>query len=618
MAADAEIVLKFKAEIEEALKQVKALQDALSKLNAEGGFSGEGESEKVEELQAQLSGYVAKVQELQAAYNSLKESGGEANAQALEQIKALSGELEDAQRKINGLVDKILVLQVENNKLKETVKEVGKTTATTTENSVKAYRSLRSIVGKFITDLARGKIEVQALGVALKGLAYSTVVLGAIQLAMEGINLAVQAVTESFKEDEEAARAAAEAIEESQKNVQSAIRESERAADDLAKALEKESLRRDAEAVAEQFAAQRKDAEGTLAAINEQAAAEQRMRALNARGEEREIEIQRLKLENDLISERISKEDYQRKLVKLEEQRQILQLRQKEAEAAAEEDRANAAVNELMRARAEANKAVQDAKREFERLDRPEVERQRRSNLEVASEEMNAARIKLGYATTEEEQADAMAAYEEARKAWEDAHEAWVNATDPAEYARAENKLKEAQKSFQALDSMLKNAQKAQQNAATARDTVMRQSAQDMDVNRRSAELKLANIDARQDARAREQARKAEAKDAREREKLSAEIEKLTRNAAEAAGTMGDVKDDQRAVEAVNSFLDKNADAVQRYGLDMGRLLDVAGRLRDWQTTQGSLVDRLESRLAKLEQDVKSGAQRAKNQAKNS
>lgn len=652
MAADAEIVLKFKAEIEEALNQIKELQKALSDMKDSGGaFGGSAEeSERVSELQAQLSAYVSKVQELQAAYDSLKASGGAANEQALAQIKELSGELETAKKQINGLVDKILELQVENNKLKETAKETGKEIERTGEAGMRSYRSLRSIIGKFITDLARGKVNIQEMGTALKGLAYSTVVLGAIQLAMEGIHAATKAVTDALGAN---AKAAEEAAERAQSALGAAEAAATRAAEEVVK-LKKEmaaQAEHDAlkQAIAEQtegYREQLRIVQEKMATLQGEAELEAHQRAMRESADKHAYAMQKLELDIRLARNEITKEEYARAKAELDFNQKMQESANKLADAKAKQAKeakaAAAYEKEFAAAQAEADQLAADRGRytsDSELKIQEKILEQRKAERDKISAQIDALAAEQRSIGAKGATWNPFEAYNDWKRGGEidsgmahlferleEANAQLKKTQQATEAARQSNQ--EYQKTSAALENATKNAEelrkkteatkKAAQEARTAysmlQETVSQQDAQAFELY--GAQTRLTS--AKREQKARDGADKSRAKDAREREKLSAEIEKLTRNAAEAAGTMGDVKDDQRAVEAVNSFLDKNADAVRRYGLDMGRLLDVAGRLRDWQTAQGSLVDKLEARLAKLEQDVKSGAQRSRNAAKNS
>lgn len=317
MAADAEVKLNFTASIEQARAAIAEVSAAMEKLQATGGVMRPEDAALMNEMQGQLAAYKARVDELDAAYRALQASGGEANTAALEQIKELQQEVETLTKQQNALVDKVVSLQVENNKLKGGVQEVGKETEKAGDGGVKVVRSMRGVVANFIRDLARGKLAVRELGVALKGLAYSTVVLGAIQLAMDGIIWAWEGIKSMFTESEEEMQAAEEAAKRAQEELDKAKGEAEKAAEEVQQLKKKLAEKEEAEALKEtlagitaEYVAQRDAANSTLAALKEQAQVKARERALEAAQRTGELDMELLNLEERFASGDVGKRDY--------------------------------------------------------------------------------------------------------------------------------------------------------------------------------------------------------------------------------------------------------------------------------------------------------------------
>lgn len=240
MASDAEITLKFRAEIQEALKAIRMLREEIEKIKAAGGFLSPEDMELISEMKTKLDEYTRTVRELQIEYYRLQQRSGEMSAEFIAQVTNLRKQLIELQDQMSNLNDKLADQGVQIDNLKKKVKELQDGHKKAEDNGVNAYSSLRTAIGHFIVNLAKGKLAVNELGMALKGLAYSTVILAAISAAMDGLRLAWNAIKGVFGQSEEAmeeAKRKAEEAEEQLKQTKEAAVQADNAIRDARKNL---------------------------------------------------------------------------------------------------------------------------------------------------------------------------------------------------------------------------------------------------------------------------------------------------------------------------------------------------------------------------------------------
>ena len=317
MATDAEITLKFTAEIQEALKAIRMLRDEIEKIKAAGGFLSPEDMELISEMKAKLDEYTRTVRELQIEYYRLQQRSGEMSAEFIAQTTNLRQQIIETQRQVSKLTEKYEKQGKVVESLKKRVKDLEDGHKRTEDNGIHAYRSLRTAVGHFIISLTKGKLAVKELGIALKGLAYSSVILGAIQLAMDGIMWAWKGIKSLFTESKEEMDAAEDAAKRAQKELDNAKREAERAAEEVRKLKEKLAEKKEAETLKEtlkditkEYETQRTAVEDTLAALKEQAQVKARERAAEAAQRTGELDMELLGLEERFVTGDIDKRNY--------------------------------------------------------------------------------------------------------------------------------------------------------------------------------------------------------------------------------------------------------------------------------------------------------------------
>lgn len=317
MATDAEITLKFTAEIQEALKAIRMLRDEIEKIKAAGGFLSPEDMELISEMKAKLDEYTRTVRELQIEYYRLQQRSGEMSAEFIAQVTNLRKQLIELQDQMSNLNDKLADQGVQIDKLKKKVKELQDSHKKTEDNGVHAYRSLRTAIGHFIVNLAKGKLAVNELGLALKGLAYSTVILAAIQAAMDGLRLAWDAIKGVFGQSEEAmeeAKRKAEEAEEQLKQTKDAAIEAENAVREAKRELanedEQNALKQMIDESIISLREEKRLADDLLDTINKQAEAEAVKRALAAEQERHEFAMKRLQLDRQRIQRKLDDAQY--------------------------------------------------------------------------------------------------------------------------------------------------------------------------------------------------------------------------------------------------------------------------------------------------------------------
>lgn len=181
-----------------------------------------------------------------------------------------------------------------------------------------AQTSVQGVVSTIGRLGAQGRLTLQGLTQGIKLFAKSTVVLAAIQFAWEGISWAMEkAKTAIF--------GAADAEEKAKKEAEDLASAAKAAADNLASAnetlkeWESDKIRAEqAQAYADAVKKQNEYYSEQLNLIDEATAADLRRYALNADEKEKEIALEKLRLQREKMLGTISEYDYQKKMIELE------------------------------------------------------------------------------------------------------------------------------------------------------------------------------------------------------------------------------------------------------------------------------------------------------------
>lgn len=181
-----------------------------------------------------------------------------------------------------------------------------------------AQTSVLGVMNQVVAQWRTGTLTLKGLTQGVKLFAKSTVVLAAIQFAWEGISWAMEkAKTAIF--------GAADAEEKAKQKAEDLAKAAQAAADNLAnanealKGWESDKIRADqAQAYADAIASQNDKYKEQLRLIDEATAAELRRVALNADGKEKEIALEKMKLQREKMTGIISEYDYQKKMIELE------------------------------------------------------------------------------------------------------------------------------------------------------------------------------------------------------------------------------------------------------------------------------------------------------------
>lgn len=593
MATDAEITLKFTAEIQEALKTIHQLRDEMEKIKAAGGVLSPEDAALMEEMRGKLGDYTRQVRELQIEYHRLQQRGGEMSAEFIGRLTELRKELDATKEQLSPLLQKIVDLQVEVNHLKENSHQAGDELTRAGDGGQRAFRSLRGAVGNFIVNLAKGKLAVRELGLALKGLMYSTAILGAIQLAMEGIAWVADKVKAQFEDTSNAADAAKERLEEIEEAAKRAGDAADAAKEKLAKAAEQRDLIRAAEQMAQAYERQRDAVQGIVTAIKERATAEARERAFKARSEDFGYSMRELQLKTDLMNGKVTQGQYDREMIALRGQQERTKAMREVTEARAARDTANRALPGLELAM---NKAEEDMNRQnkyVSTLTTPEevelikakleewytyreeaLERKNNGALGRANREIKALEDKLKGATSEQTYKNAVKNQELATKNFEKARAVFYKAID--------------------------DAKAANQNAIM----VERDAAQATGQSRRRERAEMDYLTARETKARRDKVERQQQADKRTRETLQGKIDALARQGAAAVETP-DKKDDRKFYEKLSAFLDKNSGSMQKVGANVDALIGLLEKLDIADNNQQKMIDDMRTRIDKLAKEIK-------------
>lgn len=593
MATDAEITLKFTAEIQEALKAIHQLRDEMEKIRAAGGVLSPEDAAMMEEMRGKLGDYTRQVRELQIEYYRLQQRGGEMSAEFIGRLTELRKELAETKAQLSPLLQKIVDLQVEVNHLKENSHQAGDELTRAGDGGQRAFRSLRGAVGNFIVNLAKGKLAVRELGLALKGLMYSTAILGAIQLAMEGIAWVADKVKAQFEDTSNAADAAKERLEEIEEAAKRAGDAADAAKEKLAKAAEQRDLIRAAEQMAQAYERQRDAVQGIVTAIKERATAEARERAFKARSEDFGYSMRELQLKTDLMNGKVTQGQYDREMIALRGQQERTKAMMEVTEARAARDTANRALPGLEQAMKKAEEDMNRQNKYVSTLTTPEevelikakleewytyreeaLERKNNGTLGRANREIKELEDKLKGATSEQTYKNAVKNQELAAKNFEKARAVFYKALD--------------------------DAKAANQNAII----VERDAAQATGQSRRRERAEMDYLTARETKARRDKVERQQQADRRTRETLQGKIDALARQGA-AAVESPDKKDDHKFYEKLSAFLDKNGGNMAKVGANVDALIGLVEKLDIADNNHQKMLDDMQKRIDKLAREIK-------------
>lgn len=604
MATDAEITLKFTAEIQEALKAIHQLRDEMEKIRAAGGMLSPEDAAMMEEMRGKLGDYTRQVRELQIEYYRLQQRGGEMSAEFIGRLTELRKELAETKAQLSPLLQKIVDLQVEVNHLKENSHQAGYELTRAGDGGQRAFRSLRGAVANFIVNLAKGKLAVRELGLALKGLMYSTAILGAIQLAMEGIAWVADKVKAQFEDTSNAADAAKERLEEIEEAAKRAGDAADAAKEKLTKAAEQRDLIRAAEQMAQAYERQRDAVQGIVTAIKERATAEARERAFKARSEDFGYSMRELQLKTDLMNGKVTQGQYDRKMIALRGEQERTKAKRDVTEARAARDTANRALPGLELAM---NKAEEDMNRQSKYV----------STLTTPEEvELIKAKLEEWYTYREEAmERKNNGALGRANREIKELEDKLKGATSEQTYKNAVKNQELATKNFEKARAVfykaIDDAKAANQNAIM----VERDAAQATGQSRRRERAEMDYLTARETKARRDKVERQQQADKRTRETLQGKIDALARQGEEAAATP-DLKDDRKFYDKLSAFLDKNGQKITKLGANTDILIGLVEKLNIADNNQQTMIDKLQSRLEKLAREVKTNQKRVDRQSR--
>lgn len=579
--ADAEVKLNFTAQVEQARAAIAEIAAAMEKIQGSGGFMRPEDAALLNEMQAQLVAYKAQLDELSAAYRALQSGGGQANEQALAQIRELQEEVARLTKVQDDLLKKVVDLQVANNELKGAAAGVSAETEKAGQNGVRVTRSLRGVIAGFVKDLVQGKASVRELGLALSGLAKSTGILFAIDLAVRAITAGFGALKEAMFGTEEEAEALKEAIAD-------AAQASKDAADKMQEAFRKahdEQAAARAQAAAEALAAayERQAAELRAAAdaVQRQAKAEANIRALKAADEDHALAMKRLELDTQLADGKITQKEYRDALLALDEEKAKVQARRTREQADADFKAAQDALDLANQERENARKAWADAQRALDGMVTPErIEQQK--NL-IASLEAALKRVKLDIKENGVTDAN-LTARDEIGRQLSVARDKLANFGNSAEeYKAVKAEVDDLRKRLEAAIRAQQAAEGRNREARGNRDFRYSQAGQQ---ERQAADLRGA------------QAELNAARDRAEARSLRGKVAELVQDARRAGKTDDAGRDDAAAFKAISDFIKKQGDEVAQYGVNVRSLIAVCDKLNLG-------ANNSKSRISALERDIK-------------
>ncbi|MDO4221797.1 MAG: hypothetical protein Q4C88_06745 [Akkermansia sp.] len=629
MATDAEITLNFKAEIQEALKAIHQLRDEIEKIKAAGGFLSPEDIELISEMKAKLDEYTRTVRELQIEYYRLQQRSGEMSAEFFAQVTNLRKQIMELQAQMSTLNDRLADQGVQIDKLKEKVKELQEGHRKTEENGIHAYRSLRTAIGHFIVNLAKGKLAVRELGLALKGLAYSTVVLGAIQLAMDGIMWAWKGIKSMFGQSEEEMKAAEEAAERAKEALNNAHAASVKAGEEYQALKDKfdkdnsaKQLKENAERIAELFAQQRKEQEKTLGLMQIQAELEARAIKDRAERESHEIRLQGLELKRKKLMEEISDEEYENQMAELG-------MRERGAMRQGRVDAAATSVQNLEAQRQDLERRLADARTARGAAETAQRGRVSDNDLALIESDLKYARSRVTEARQRMQTAVEIAKAEgrptlgtDYNQGLQDKDE-WSQRVKQLElYYEQQKKLNEGysegakflEQQDKLIGELSQKANEVEEKLTTAKrklketeeDTFM-EALRDEEISDSERSVRKAEIEnnkRKKQRQAEEKARKEqEGEQKRKRNETQKIVDQVTKETLKLA-TDKDKTNDTQAFRMIGELLETNGKAIRQYGVNVSELLKVCAALDLQGKNADAKMATMEAKIRQLQRQV--------------
>lgn len=640
MAADAEVKLNFAADIKDAAKQLETLKELIElvaedlsiiegKSKAFGPFTPEtidmirSMSEEVERMRAQYD-------TLQKQFASLQASHGTMTEHFLEELQAVQKALREQIEYTKEQGKQIKDLNALVEKQGEKIDELRKRNKRTTDDGIKGYTSLRTALTRFITQLTKGKVAIGELAVALKGLAYSSVILGAVQLAMDGIMWAWEGIKSMFTESKEEMEAAEEAAKRAQEELDKANKaaaDAERKYKEFQEKIKNDEstarLKTQIENIAAAYKKMRDEQEKIFGLAQLQAELENRKVQDKAEQEMHEITLQRLELKRKKLLGEISESGYGKAAARLD-------LREKGIKNQSEVDKANLRVRQL-------EDELQAIRKEFAELQIANHEEREAQAGRASSTALEGARLNLEKNISRRDAAFMeyknspyngmnLLKFVTEKKNWQDAR--WH------EYVTAKKNWQDAQKGVKIAQSVYDKIKEQNEGYEEGEERIKQQVKRIGELSARfdkvEAQLKKAKSTAREIedktfikslreneiADAENEVRTAEAvarkrKEAKKPAKVSGElkeaVKQIVKDAKTAYNTDGDRTDDVEVMRAVAELLRNNGSEMGGYKDGLKELLTVCSMLK----VKG---DSNSAELARLKTEIKSLKRRTSQQ----
>lgn len=640
MAADAEVKLNFAADINDAAKQLETLKELIEwvaedlsvierKSKEFGPFPPEtidmirSMSEEVERMRAQYD-------TLQKQFASLQASHGTMSEHFLEELQAVQKALREQIEYTKEQGKQIKDLNTLVEKQGEKIDELRKRNKRTTDDGIKGYTSLRTALTRFITQLAKGKVAIGELAVALKGLAYSSVILGAVQLAMDGIMWAWEGIKSMFTESKEEMQAAEEAAKRAQEELDKANKaaaDAERKYKEFQEKIKNDEstarLKTQIENIAAAYKKMRDEQEKIFGLAQLQAELENRKVQDKAEQEMHEITLQRLELKRKKLLGEISESGYDKAAARLD-------LREKGIKNQSEVDKANLRVRQL-------EDELRAIRKEFAEQKIANLEERVAQAGRASSTALEGARLNLEKSISRRDAAFMeyknspyngmnLLKFVTEKKNWQDAR--WH------EFVTAKKNWQDAQKGVEIAQSLYDKIKEQNEGYEEGEERIKQQVKRIGELSARfdkvEAQLKTAKSTAREIedktfikslreneiADAENEVRKAEAvarkrKEAKKPAKVSGElkeaVKQIVKDAKTAYNTDGDRTDDVEVMRAVAELLRNNGSEMGGYKDGLKELLTVCSMLK----VKG---DSNSAELARLKTEIKSLKRRTSQQ----
>lgn len=625
MAADAEVKLNFAADINDAAKQLETLKELIElvaedlsiierKSKAFGPFPPEtidmirSMSEEVERMRAQYD-------TLQKQFASLQASHGTMSEHFLEELQAVQKALREQIEYTKEQGKQIKDLNALVEKQGEKIDELRKRNKRTTDDGIKGYTSLRTALTRFITQLAKGKVAIGELAVALKGLAYSSVVLGAVQLAMDGIMWAWEGIKSMFTESKEEMQAAEEAAKRAQEELDKANKaaaDAERKYKEFQEKIKNDEstarLKTQIEDIAAAYKKMRDEQEKIFGLAQLQAELENRKVQDKAEQEMHEITLQRLELKRKKLLGEISESGHDKAAARLD-------LREKGIKNQSEVDKANLRVRQL-------EGELRAIRKEYAELKIANLEEREAQAGRASSTALEGARLNLEKSISRRD-----AAFMEYKNTP-------YNGMNQLEFVTAKKNWQDAQKGVEIAQSLYDKIKEQNEGYEEGEERIKQQVKRIGELSARfdkvEAQLKTAKSTAREIedktfikslreneiADAENAVRTAEAvarkrKEAKKPAKVSGElkeaVKQIVKDAKTAYNTDGDRTDDVEVMRAVAELLRNNGSEMGGYKDGLKELLTVCSMLK----VKG---DSNSAELARLKTEIKSLKRRTSQQ----